>query len=326
MVEEIMAETFIFDGENAELILGPNDRNLSYLELILGSDITLKGNTMTLWRNCGFFIPLMKRLESVSAERGALSEGEIYMEFQAVKEEQGEEKQSGSAVSEKEKRDSISVLGKTVWPKTGKQKELINSLFSNQLVFASGPAGSGKTFLSIAYALEEVFSGRRNRIILTRPVVEAGESLGFLPGDLSQKLNPYLRPLYDAMDLLLNPQQIKRLEENGTIEIAPLAYMRGRSLNNCVVILDEAQNTTRGQMKMFLTRLGESSSAVVNGDPTQIDLPRRNESGFTHAIRILDGISSVSVVRFTHRDTVRSRLVRDIVKAYSIEEENERER
>ena len=157
---------------------------------------------------------------------------------------------------------------------------------------------------------------------MTRPVVEAGESLGFLPGDLSQKLNPYLRPLYDAMDLLLNPQQIKRLEENGTIEIAPLAYMRGRSLNNSVVILDEAQNTTSGQMRMFLTRIGESSTAVITGDPTQIDLPKKSDSGFTEAMDILCGIESLSVVRFSHRDTVRSRIVREIVKAYSLEENN----
>ncbi len=317
-----MAETYIFNEENAFLILGPNDRNLSYLELILGSDLTVKGNTLTLWRNNSAFLPLMKALEKAAGERGALGEGEIYMEFQSVRSSIEEEERSEEK-NDKKVREYISVLGKTVWPKTKVQKEFISSLFSSQLVFASGPAGSGKTFLSVAFALEEVFSGRRNKIVLTRPVVEAGESLGFLPGDLSQKLNPYLRPLYDAMDNLLNPQQIKRLEENGTIEIAPLAYMRGRSLNNSVVILDEAQNTTKGQMKMFLTRIGESSTAIVNGDPTQIDLPKKGDSGFTGAIEILDGIEGLSVVRFTHRDTVRSRLVRDIVKAYSLEEKND---
>ncbi len=320
-----MAETYIFSDDKTELVLGPNDRNLSYLELILGSDLSVKGNTLTLWRNTPFFLPLMRRLESVSSERGALGEGEIYMEFQEVRDEYGEQEEKTSSNAVKSARDSISVLGKTVWPKTKMQKEFISSLFSNQLVFASGPAGSGKTFLSVAFALEEIFSGRRNKIVLTRPVVEAGESLGFLPGDLSQKLNPYLRPLYDAMDNLLNPQQIKRLEENGTIEIAPLAYMRGRSLNNSVVILDEAQNTTKGQMKMFLTRIGESSTAIVNGDPTQIDLPRKSESGFTEALRILGDIEGISVVRFTHRDTVRSRLVREIVRAYSVEDDNAQE-
>ncbi len=317
-----MAETYIFNSENAELILGPNDRNLSYLELVLGSDITVKGNTLTLWKNNSTFIPLMKALEKAALERGALGEGEIYMEAQSVKSEIVEEDRDKDGEKDRTK-ENISVLGKTVWPKTKLQREFISSLFSSQLVFASGPAGTGKTFLSVAFALEEIFSGRRNKIILTRPVVEAGESLGFLPGDLSQKLNPYLRPLYDAMDNLLNPQQIKRLEENGTIEIAPLAYMRGRSLNNSVVILDEAQNTTKGQMRMFLTRIGESSTAIVNGDPTQIDLPRKSDSGFTEAIRILDGIEGISVVRFTHRDTVRSRLVKEIVRAYSLEENDQ---
>ena len=308
-----MAQTYVFSDGMAELILGPNDRNLSYLELIL------KGNTITLWRNNAIFIPLMEKLENVGKERGVLGEGEIYMEAQSIEQVDLETKEE----KKEEKKEVINVLGKSVWPKTKTQREFISALFSSTLVFASGPAGSGKTFLSIAYALEEVFSGRKNKIVLTRPVVEAGESLGFLPGDLTQKLNPYLRPLYDAMDLLLNPQQIKRLEDNGTIEIAPLAYMRGRSLNNSVVILDEAQNTTSGQMKMFLTRLGESSVAIVNGDPTQIDLPRKSESGFVEAIKILDGIEGLSVVRFTHRDTVRSRIVREIVKAYSLEEKNE---
>ena len=242
------------------------------------------------------------------------------MEFQAISQEIDEEENKEEPPKEKVIKETISVLGKTVWPKTKNQKEFINALASNQIIFASGPAGTGKTFLAVAYALEEVFSGRKNKIVMTRPVVEAGESLGFLPGDLSQKLNPYLRPLYDAMDLLLNPQQIKRLEENGTIEIAPLAYMRGRSLNNSVVILDEAQNTTSGQMRMFLTRIGESSTAVITGDPTQIDLPKKSDSGFTEAMDILCGIESLSVVRFSHRDTVRSRIVREIVKAYSLEE------
>ena len=317
-----MAETYVFGDDSAESVLGPNDRNLSYLELILGSDLAVRGDSLTIFRNNNKFLPLMKRLEEKGRERGVLDEGEIYMEFQAVGQELEEEEKEEVPHKEKVLKETISVLGKTVWPKTKNQKEFINALASNQIIFASGPAGTGKTFLAVAYALEEVFSGRKNKIVMTRPVVEAGESLGFLPGDLSQKLNPYLRPLYDAMDVLLNPQQIKRLEENGTIEIAPLAYMRGRSLNNSVVILDEAQNTTSGQMRMFLTRIGESSTAVITGDPTQIDLPKKSDSGFTEAMNILSGIESLSVVRFSHRDTVRSRIVREIVKAYSLEENN----
>ena len=317
-----MAETYVFGDDSAESVLGPNDRNLSYLELILGSDLAVRGDSLTIFRNNNKFLPLMKRLEEKGRERGVLDEGEIYMEFQAVGQELEEEEKEKVPHKERVLKETISVLGKTVWPKTKNQKEFINALASNQIIFASGPAGTGKTFLAVAYALEEVFSGRKNKIVMTRPVVEAGESLGFLPGDLSQKLNPYLRPLYDAMDVLLNPQQIKRLEENGTIEIAPLAYMRGRSLNNSVVILDEAQNTTSGQMRMFLTRIGESSTAVITGDPTQIDLPKKSDSGFTEAMNILSGIESLSVVRFSHRDTVRSRIVREIVKAYSLEENN----
>ena len=316
----VMAETYVFGDDSAESVLGPNDRNLSYLELILGSDLAVRGDSLTIFRNNNKFLPLMKRLEEKGRERGVLDEGEIYMEFQAVGQELEEEEKEEVPHKERVLKETISVLGKTVWPKTKNQKEFINALASNQIIFASGPAGTGKTFLAVAYALEEVFSGRKNKIVMTRPVVEAGESLGFLPGDLSQKLNPYLRPLYDAMDVLLNPQQIKRLEENGTIEIAPLAYMRGRSLNNSVVILDEAQNTTSGQMRMFLTRIGESSTAVITGDPTQIDLPKKSDSGFTEAMNILSGIESLSVVRFSHRDTVRSRIVREIVKAYSLEE------
>ena len=317
-----MAETYVFGDDSAESVLGPNDRNLSYLELILGSDLAVRGDSLTIFRNNNKFLPLMKRLEEKGRERGVLDEGEIYMEFQAVGHELEEEEKEEVPHKERVLKETISVLGKTVWPKTKNQKEFINALASNQIIFASGPAGTGKTFLAVAYALEEVFSGRKNKIVMTRPVVEAGESLGFLPGDLSQKLNPYLRPLYDAMDVLLNPQQIKRLEENGTIEIAPLAYMRGRSLNNSVVILDEAQNTTSGQMRMFLTRIGESSTAVITGDPTQIDLPKKSDSGFTEAMNILSGIESLSVVRFSHRDTVRSRIVREIVNAYSLEENN----
>lgn len=313
-----MAQTYVFKDNTSALVLGSNDHNLSYLELILGADLAVRGNTITQYSSSLVFIPLMKRLEEIALERGELGEGEIYMEFVQISEQIKNEKKE-EEVSEK-KKELITVLGKTVWPKTENQKELISSLSSSQIVFASGPAGTGKTFIAISYALQEIFLGKKNKLVLTRPVVEAGESLGFLPGDLSQKLNPYLRPLYDAMEVLLNPQQIKRLEENGTIEIAPLAYMRGRSLNNSIVILDEAQNTTKGQMRMFLTRIGESSKAFITGDPSQIDLPKKSESGFIEAINLLDGIEGLAVVKFSHRDTVRSRIVREIVKAYSLED------
>ena len=184
---------------------------------------------------------------------------------------------------------------------------------------AIGPAGTGKTYLAVAWALKELLTKSRRKLIITRPVVEAGESLGFLPGDLAQKISPYLRPLYDAMEALVPYEVIRRLEENRSIEIAPLAYMRGRSLANCVVILDEAQNTTKEQMKMFLTRLGENSRAIVTGDITQVDLPRKSESGLAHAIGLLGSVEEILICRLDSRDVVRSELVRKIITAYENE-------
>jgi phosphate starvation-inducible PhoH-like protein len=184
------------------------------------------------------------------------------------------------------------------------------------MVVAIGPAGTGKTFLAVAEALREVLNHNRPKLIITRPVVEAGESLGFLPGDLGQKIHPYLRPLYDAMDTLASPEMVRRLEETRVLEVAPLAYMRGRTLANSYVILDEAQNTTREQMKMFLTRIGEGSKVVVTGDITQVDIPRKADSGLIHIASILSPLKQISFVRFDQTDVVRSALVREIVRAY----------
>ena len=207
-----------------------------------------------------------------------------------------------------------------VFPRGWHQAQYIDAIRRCDVTFGIGPAGTGKTYLAIAQALLEVLTKKRRKLILTRPVVEAGENLGFLPGDLSQKISPYLRPLYDAMEDLVGPEVLNRLEENRTIEIAPLAYMRGRSLKNCFVILDEAQNTTRTQMKMFLTRLGEGAKAVVTGDLTQVDLPRSQESGLLQARRILEGIPEVYFAEFEKKDVVRSSLVRRIIEAYEAHE------
>ncbi|HBK59040.1 MAG TPA: phosphate starvation-inducible protein PhoH, partial [Spirochaetaceae bacterium] len=206
-----------------------------------------------------------------------------------------------------------------VFPRSSGQSLYLQGIASHDLVFAIGPAGTGKTYLAMAYALRELLTRSRRKLILTRPVVEAGESLGYLPGDLEQKINPYLRPLYDAMEALVPYETIHRLEESRAIEIAPLAYMRGRSLTNCIVILDEGQNTTKEQMKMFLTRLGEGTKAIVTGDITQIDLPKKTESGLVHAVNLLEHIDEVFVSRLDARDVVRSPLVRKIIEAYEKE-------
>jgi phosphate starvation-inducible PhoH-like protein len=203
---------------------------------------------------------------------------------------------------------------------TAGQREYIDSIRGSEVVFATGPAGSGKTYLAVAMAIEALSKRIVHRLILVRPAVEAGEHLGFLPGDLREKVNPYLRPLYDALNDMLMPEQVLRLTEKGVIEIAPLAFMRGRTLNNAFVILDEAQNTTAKQMKMFLTRLGRSSRTVVTGDVTQVDLPDGSPSGLAHAQRILKDVEGVSFVRLEKTDIVRHPLVQRIVDAYDAAE------
>ena len=207
----------------------------------------------------------------------------------------------------------------TIYPRSKGQGLYLKGMAMHDLSFAVGPAGTGKTYLAMAWALKDLLGKAKRKLILTRPIVEAGESLGYLPGDLVQKINPYLRPLYDAMEMLIPYESIRRLEETRSIEVAPLAYMRGRSLNNCVVILDEAQNTTKEQMKMFLTRLGENTKAIVTGDITQIDLPRKAESGLVHALQILSSIEGIFISHLDSRDVVRSRLVRKIIEAYENE-------
>jgi phosphate starvation-inducible PhoH-like protein len=208
-----------------------------------------------------------------------------------------------------------------ILPRSPAQAQFITDIARFDMVFGIGPAGTGKTFLAIAHSLAEILSHRKKKLILTRPVVEAGESLGFLPGDLEEKLNPYVRPLYDAMDALVPAEVITRLEELRIIEIAPLAYMRGRNLKDCCVILDEAQNATKEQMKMFLTRMGEGTRVIITGDVSQIDLPASRQSGLIHAAKVLSSIPEIKFSYFSSRDVVRSRLVRSIINAYDAYEE-----
>ncbi|WP_336849698.1 PhoH family protein [Staphylococcus epidermidis] len=206
--------------------------------------------------------------------------------------------------------------GKTIRAKTMGQRIYINAMKRNDLVFGIGPAGTGKTFLAVVYAAKQLRKGSVKRIVLTRPAVEAGESLGFLPGDLKEKVDPYLRPLYDGLNTVLGREQTQRLIERGVIEIAPLAYMRGRTLDDAFVILDEAQNTTHAQMKMFLTRLGFGSKMVVTGDQTQIDLPKGVKSGLKEAVKKLSGVSGISIMKMDQNDVVRHPLVSKIINRY----------
>jgi phosphate starvation-inducible PhoH-like protein len=315
-----MSSTIVFD-QTAQMqrVCGVNDRNVPYVELLLNGELFVHGNSITykdvkMRQGSGdqLFVDLMNRLRDLAQREQEITEPEIFMEFQSLQNKSEESSQTNL----NDKNDIIFVGGRKVYPKSLRQRIFIKLMREKQLVFSIGPAGTGKTFLAIAHALGEVLGGKKQKIVLTRPVVEAGENLGFLPGDLTQKINPYLRPLYDAMEYLLPPANIKRLEDNGAIEIAPLAYMRGRSLNNACVILDEGQNTTVEQMKMFLTRLGENSTAIVTGDITQIDLPSRRLSGLVHAATILREVDEIGFVDFKSTDVIRSRLVQRIVEAY----------
>ena len=215
----------------------------------------------------------------------------------------------------------ITTKGRPVKPKTLGQKKYIDAIKQNTIVFGVGPAGTGKTYLAVAMAVNAFRAKEITRIILTRPAVEAGEKLGFLPGDLQQKVDPYLRPLYDALFDMLGVESFQKYQEKGNIEVAPLAYMRGRTLDDSFIILDEAQNTTPEQMKMFLTRLGFNSKIVVTGDITQIDLPDGKKSGLVEATKILKNVDDIQTVRFSEKDVVRHRLVMDIIKAYEKNEE-----
>ena len=298
----------IENDDSLRQICGPNDSNIPYLEEVTGCRISVRGNRLEFTgspEERALLSNLLDRLMELSAVSDDISRQDILMELKSL----DRSPEEGSS-------RIITVGTRTIYPKGNRQLEYVRAMEGSQVVFAVGPAGTGKTFLATNWCLGELLSGRKNKIVITRPVVEAGENLGFLPGDLSQKLNPYLKPLYDSMEATLSPNTVKRLEESGQIEIAPLAYMRGRSLNNACVILDEAQNTTVGQMKMFLTRLGENSCAIITGDITQTDLPHNQRSGLVDALERLDGVEGVSFIRFSGRDTVRSRIVQRIISAY----------
>jgi phosphate starvation-inducible protein PhoH and related proteins len=323
-----MTSSYVFDDTNAmRAVCGPNDCNIPYLEKVIDCLLFLKGNRLDCICDSSknpelsieMFNGLIPRLVNLASITDDITEPEILMEIKALELSASLEAKNNED-AKPQKRNYIQVLNKTVFPKSLNQEMYIKAMESSQITFAIGPAGTGKTFLAVAYSLGQLLSGHKQKIILTRPVVEAGESLGFLPGDLSQKLNPYLKPLYDSMEAMITPSTIKRLEESGAIEIAPLAYMRGRSIHNACIILDEAQNTTRAQMKMFLTRIGENSCAIITGDVTQIDLPNAGTSGLVHAKEVLRDVEGIQFLMFNAKDTVRSRIVQRIIDAYEKEQ------
>ncbi len=296
-------------------ICGANDSNLRLLEELLESRVLSRGNELTLEIDDEYRGTVFRDMLRELADHTKNGQNPNPDLIRAVFESITENKVEGTKLL---REYNISVPGSysRIFPKSTHQAELMKGMHNYDMIFCVGPAGTGKTYLAVAHALSEVISRKKRKLVLTRPVVEAGESLGFLPGDLTQKISPYLRPLYDAMEAILPLETINRMEENHVIEIAPLAYMRGRSLSNCFIILDEAQNTTQEQMKMFLTRLGENSKAVITGDITQIDLPKKSSSGLLQAIELLKYIDDIFILRFTKQDVVRNKLVQQIIQAY----------
>ncbi len=295
-------------------LLGSADVNLRLLEELLAADVHVRGNEVTLTgspadvafaeRAVGELVAVADRAQEVTPEMVRRTVGML-----------GDV--SGASPAEVLSLDILSRRGKTVRPKTVNQKHYVDAIDTHTIVFGIGPAGTGKTYLAMAKAVQALQAKQVTRIILTRPAVEAGERLGFLPGTLYDKIDPYLRPLHDALHDMMDPEAAAKLTQAGTIEVAPLAYMRGRTLNDAFIILDEAQNTTAEQMKMFLTRLGFGSRIVVTGDVTQVDLPGGATSGLRVVRSILDGIDDVHFCNLTSSDVVRHRLVSEIVDAYA---------
>jgi phosphate starvation-inducible protein PhoH and related proteins len=314
----VQAKIEIPSGHPLVSVFGAGDGLLRVIEKAFpGADIHARGNQVTISGSQGE-VGLVQRLFEemlLMLRTGApLTEDGIERSIQMLR--SGEADVDGQRPAEVLTQNILSNRGRTIRPKTLNQKNYVDAIDRNTIVFGIGPAGSGKTYLAMAKAVQALQAKLVNRIILTRPAVEAGEKLGFLPGTLYEKIDPYLRPLYDALHDMIDPDSIPRLMAAGVIEVAPLAYMRGRTLNDAFIILDEAQNTSPEQMKMFLTRLGFGSKIVVTGDVTQVDLPGGTESGLRVVRNILDGVEDIHFAELTSADVVRHRLVGDIVDAY----------
>lgn len=312
--KDISTAAIEFD-DNALLaeLVGPHGRNLAHLERRLGVRLHHRGNRLTISGAKQQTIQAtaaLKALYGQLEDQGALAISDL--DIAAKNATSGREVEAGGPY--------FRTPRKIIRPRTGVQGDYAAALKRHELVLGIGPAGTGKTYLAVAAGIAMLVEGAVDKLILSRPAVEAGEKLGFLPGSMEEKVDPYLRPLYDALQDMLPGEQIARRREVGEIEVAPLAFMRGRTLSNAYVILDEAQNTTPQQMKMFLTRLGEGSRMVVTGDPSQVDLPRGQPSGLDEAREILHGVDGVGIVTFTQEDVVRHPLVQRIVRAYDAHE------
>jgi phosphate starvation-inducible PhoH-like protein len=311
----------LLSDRSVQLLFGPLDENIRFLENLFGVTIHARDSSLTIDGEEGDVTALEKILVDFSAlvDKGhSITNGDLKSAFKQIAED--------AALSLHDffpKMQLLTTGKRQVTPKSLNQRRYIDAIRKNDIVFGIGPGGTGKTFLAVAMALTYLLEKGVSRIILTRPAVEAGERLGFLPGDIEEKINPYLRPLYDALYILLDGEKIQRFMETGIIEIAPLAFMRGRTLNDAFIILDEAQNTTSEQMKMFLTRIGMHSKAVITGDVTQIDLPFGRSSGLVEARNILGSVEGLAFCHFNESDVVRHHLVRLIIKAYQEHAEND---
>ncbi|MBA7664186.1 MAG: PhoH family protein [Candidatus Aminicenantes bacterium] len=302
---------------------GVLDKNLKKLEKRLGISLSVRGDSLLIdgdQEKIEFAKHFFNKMRELEEKGNALKEEDFHIVLDLLKEDRDHRLEDFFPA------EALNLSRKSVTPKSLNQQEYIQAIKNLDLVFGIGPAGTGKTYLAMAMALSFLQNKTVNRIILTRPAVEAGEKLGFLPGDMYQKINPYLRPLYDALFDLAESEQANKLIEKGVIEIAPLAFMRGRTLSSSFIILDEAQNTTKEQMKMILTRAGVDSKMVVTADITQIDLPQPHKSGVLHAMRILSSINGIATIHFNERDVFRHPLVQKIIKAYQKAEAKSRKK
>jgi len=307
-----MKKTIILKGVDLQTLLGVADTHVRLLNDTFTTDILVRGNEIKLdgqKDDVEMVHEIIHEMIQTLSRKGLLTKKDVQKLIKMTRSENGHSKDAPDDIIHYGKKGAIV-------PRTTGQKNYVEMVNKNDIVFSVGPAGTGKTFIAVAFAIAALENHDADRIVLCRPAVEAGESLGFLPGDLREKVDPYLTPLYDALDEMVPTNKLKLILNKNIIEVIPLAYMRGRTLNNAFLILDEAQNSTPMQMKMFLTRLGVNSKAIITGDITQIDLPKNSDSGLIDVLKVLKGVDGIGFAELNENDVVRHKLVRDIIKAY----------